>query len=180
LEELRYESRTNSGPFKRLFCPVLTFVSWCRALPPRKCSMGETGTAKARPYCEGKGYVTVVSDLPSDDDPRKEPNRMTWARKACALRDGKGSISGDGSTHRSCLLTRIHPLLHSSSGQFSLFPVFAFTRSIHCLTRKPCRSFGGVPTFRQFSDPQAASNLWYCKGRESRPAIAKGRAWHGF
>jgi RecJ-like exonuclease len=57
--------------------------------------MGESGTAKVCPYCEGKGYVSVIADLPSADDPREELSGTTWVRKPCPLCDGKGSISGD-------------------------------------------------------------------------------------
>ena len=59
--------------------------------------MGESGTAKVCPYCEGKGYVSVAVDLPPDDDLRKELNRTTWVRRPCPLCDGKGHISGDNS-----------------------------------------------------------------------------------
>ena len=60
--------------------------------------MGEGRTAKVCPYCEGKGYVSVVVDLPPDNDPRERLSRTTWVRKDCPLCDGKGRISGDDST----------------------------------------------------------------------------------
>ena len=56
--------------------------------------MGESGTAKVCPYCEGKGYVSVAVEHPPDDDPREGLSRTTWVRKPCPLCDGKGSISG--------------------------------------------------------------------------------------
>jgi hypothetical protein len=80
------------------FCLVLTFAR-CTALPPRKkCSMGDSGTAKVCPYCEGKGYVSVAVDLPPDANPCEELSRTTWVRNCCPLCDGKGRISGDSST----------------------------------------------------------------------------------
>jgi hypothetical protein len=65
---------TNSGQGLSLatlcFFPALTFFrSFVAALPPRKkCSMGESRTAKICPYCERKGYVSVAVELPSDRD----------------------------------------------------------------------------------------------------------------
>ena len=53
---------------------------------------------KVCPYCEGKGYVSVIADLPPADYGREELSRTTWVRKPCPLCDGKGSISGDDST----------------------------------------------------------------------------------
>jgi len=60
--------------------------------------MDKSGTGKVCPYCEGKGHVSVVVDLPPADDPYEGLNRTTWVRKACPLCDGKGRISGDDST----------------------------------------------------------------------------------
>ncbi len=57
--------------------------------------MGESGTAKVCPYCEGKGYVSVTVDLPPDDNPREELSRTTWVRKSCPLCDGRGRISSN-------------------------------------------------------------------------------------
>jgi RecJ-like exonuclease len=83
--------------------------------------MGESETGKVCPYCDGKGYVSVVVELPPDDDPREELSRTTWVRKPCPLCDGKGRISGDD-------------LLHSFSGQISC-PLIALTTGTHSLTR---------------------------------------------
>ncbi|MGA8214184.1 MAG: hypothetical protein WB799_11355, partial [Candidatus Sulfotelmatobacter sp.] len=60
--------------------------------------MDEGRTAKVCPYCEGKGYVSVVVDLSPDNDPRERLSRTSWVRKDCPLCDGKGRISGDDST----------------------------------------------------------------------------------
>jgi hypothetical protein len=59
--------------------------------------MIESGTAKMCPYCEGKGHISVLVDLPPEDDSRQELNRTTWARCTCPLCDGKGHISGRNS-----------------------------------------------------------------------------------
>jgi hypothetical protein len=42
--------------------------------------MGESRTAKVCPYCEGKGYISVVVELPPDDDSRGELSKATWVR----------------------------------------------------------------------------------------------------
>lgn len=62
-----------------------------------KCSMIESGTAKVCPYCEGKGYVSALVELPAYADFGKLSG-TTWVRRTCPLCDGKGQIFGDNSS----------------------------------------------------------------------------------
>jgi RecJ-like exonuclease len=65
--------------------------------------MGESGTVTVCPYCEGKGYVSLVIEHPPDDEPREGLSRTTWVRRPCPLCDGKGQILGmKPSTHKLC------------------------------------------------------------------------------
>ena len=55
-------------------------------------SMVESGKSKGCPYCEGKGDVSVLADLPGKSDCSEELSKATWARRRCPLCDGKGHI----------------------------------------------------------------------------------------
>jgi len=61
--------------------------------------------AKVCPYCEGKGYVSVVVEIPANGDPNEGLSRTTWVRKSCPLCNGRGRIFGDYNRNEGAIST---------------------------------------------------------------------------